>query len=86
MHFFRLKEGSEPDEDDIALCREALEVLAIAIALCPTCLDNLSRDKSWRNFIIDLTLLSPIRSIRITAAEEFALIATRCSGDHGHLR
>ena len=79
---YRFREGVVPDADDIALCRESLEVLTLAIALYPTCLETLQKDKSWHNFIIDLVLLSKVRSIRLTAAEQFALIATRCSNDH----
>ncbi len=76
----------EPEPDDVALCREAMEVLTLAVSLHPQCLESLSKDKSWHNFIVDLTLLSPVRSIRATAFEQFTLIATRCAGDHGPLR
>ena len=73
--------GKNPDSDDIALCREALDVLTLAIALYPQCLDVLSKDKSWHQFIIDIVLLNKVRSIRLTGADQFLLMATRCSGE-----
>lgn len=82
----KLQDGSIPDNEDVALCREAMEVLTLAIALYPKCLENLVKDKSWHNFIIDLVLLSRVRGIRLTSAEQFILIATRCSGEQQPLR
>lgn len=70
----------------MSLCRESLEVLTLAVALFPQCLEILQKDKSWHNFIIDLVLLSKVRSVRATAAEQFALIATRCSNEHTPIR
>lgn len=78
--------AEEPDEEDVSLCREALEVLSLAIALSPSCLETLSKDQSWHKFIIDLVLLSKVRNIRQTAADQFILIATKCSGDQQPLR
>jgi hypothetical protein len=63
--------------DDVALCREALDVLALAVALFPQSLDNLCKDKSWQTFIIDLVLFSPDPEIRLNASDQFLLIATR---------
>ena len=76
----------ETEEDDIALACEATEVLALAVALFPACLDNLCKDVSWQQFIIDLVLMSNVRDIRLTAADQFLLIATRCSGEHQPIR
>ena len=73
--------SKNPDSDDIALCRESLDVLTLAIALYPQCLDVLSKDKSWHQFIIDIVLLNKIRNIRLTGADQFLLMATRCSGE-----
>ena len=70
----------------MSLCKEALEVLTLAIALSPSCLETLSKDQSWHKFIIDLLLLSAVKGIRQTAAEQFILIATKCSGDQQPLR
>jgi ubiquitin carboxyl-terminal hydrolase 9/24 len=64
-------------QEDVALCREALDVLALAVALFPQSLDNLCKDKSWHTFIIDLVIFSPEREIRLSASDQFLLIATR---------
>jgi len=69
------------DQDYARLARESLEVLTLAIALCPTSLDTLSKDKAWHSFLVDLVLLSPDRSIRMAAAEQFLLICTRATSD-----
>ena len=73
-------------EDDIALACEAVEVLALAIALHPQCLESLCKDTSWHQFIIDLTLMSNVTEIRQTSADQFLLIATRCSGEQHPIR
>ena len=75
-----------PESDDVALCREALEVLTLAIALHPQCMETLSKDKSWHLFIIDVLILSQVRGIRLTAADQFLLIATRCTGEQQPIR
>lgn len=49
--------------DDACLCREALEALAVSLALAPGLLDNLTRDKSWQAFIVDLLLFSRDRLV-----------------------
>ena len=46
------------DPEDMVVCREALEVLTVCLAVCPLALDNLNKDKAWQTFIIDLLLLS----------------------------
>ena len=83
---FKTNKKIETKEDDIALACEAIEVLALAIALHPQCLESLIKDSSWHQFIIDLTLMSNYREIRITAADQFLLIATRCSGEQHPIR
>ena len=65
------------NQEDVALCREALDVLALAVALFPQSLDNLCKDKSWHTFIIDLVIFSPEHEIRLSASDQFLLIATR---------
>ncbi len=82
----RLQGDNVPEDDDVNLCCEALEVLTIAIALFPQSIESLNKDRSWHNFIIDLTLVSKVRAIRCTAADQFALIATKCTEDRGNLR
>ena len=47
--------------DDTQVCREALEVLAVALTLNPQALDGLNKDKAWQTFIIDILLLSKSR-------------------------
>lgn len=39
------------------MAREALETLAVCLALCPSAFDALHKDKGWQCFIIDLLLL-----------------------------
>lgn len=46
--------------------REALEVLTVALALCPSALDILNKDKAWQCFIIDLILLCKNRYVNIS--------------------
>ena len=74
------QENSNLSQEDVALCREALDVLALAVALYPQSLDNLCKDKSWHTFIIDLVIFSPVQEIRLTASDQFLLIATRYFG------
>ncbi|XP_071799117.1 ubiquitin carboxyl-terminal hydrolase 9X-like isoform X1 [Asterias amurensis] len=71
-----------PESEDVALCREALEVLSVCLALCPAALEALNKDKPWQCFIIDLLLLSKSRPIRISAMDQFLLMATKCSNGH----
>ena len=66
--------------DDVAVCREALEVLCIAVALHPSSIEVLSKDKSWHTFVIDTLLLTPVPTVRAVAEDQFFLIATRCQG------
>jgi ubiquitin carboxyl-terminal hydrolase 9/24 len=46
-----------PDADDVSVCREALEVLAICLALCPDATEILYKERTWQSFIIDILLL-----------------------------
>ncbi|KAF5307812.1 hypothetical protein FQR65_LT06684 [Abscondita terminalis] len=62
--------------DDILLCKEALELLSIALVLNPSSLEVLCRDKQFPTFLTDLVLLNPSRSVRIAAAEQFIIICT----------
>lgn len=82
MHETNQKEQRNPDNNDVLVCKEALEVLTIALVLNPSALETLSRDKIWHTFLIDLVLLSTSRAIRIAAGEQFFLISTWCSGGH----
>lgn len=62
----------------LTVCKEALEVLTIALALNSAAFDVLLREKMWHMFLIDLVLLSTSRAIRIVAAEQFFLVSTWC--------
>ncbi|CAH1782281.1 unnamed protein product [Owenia fusiformis] len=74
--------NKQPDQEDISLCREALEVLTVCLALSPTTLEALIKDKAWQCFIIDLLLLCKSRSVRVSATEQFLLMATKCCAGH----
>lgn len=82
MHETNQKEQRNPDNNDVLVCKEALEVLTITLVLNPTAPETLSREKIWHTFLIDLVLLSTSRAIRLAAAEQFYLISTWCSSGH----
>ncbi|GFU01705.1 probable ubiquitin carboxyl-terminal hydrolase FAF-X [Nephila pilipes] len=82
LHLLEEKICKSIDSEEIQLCREALEVLTISLALCPEALDILMKEKFWHLFIIDLLLICKNRSIRICAADQFLLIATKCYFGH----
>ena len=79
-------QGRTIDVEYARLARESLEVLTLAIALCPTALDSLAKDKYWHGFLVDLVLLSPAPLVRGSAAEQFLLICTRATSDSGHVK
>lgn len=66
----------ELHNDDIALCKETLELLTIAVVLNPSSLKTLCEDKMFTSFVTDLVLLNPSRPVRLAAAEQFSLICT----------
>lgn len=72
----KLNAPLELHADDVLLCREALELLSIALVLNRNSLINLSHNKMWPLFLTDLVLLNPSRSIRISTAEQFIIICT----------
>ncbi|CAB4054352.1 USP9_24 [Lepeophtheirus salmonis] len=67
--------------EQISLCKEAMEILTLAIALYPPSLDKLNKEKMWHQFIIDMILLSNLKRVRIEAGEQFLTITNRCSND-----
>ncbi|XP_076235119.1 ubiquitin carboxyl-terminal hydrolase-like faf [Calliopsis andreniformis] len=67
---------NNPDSNDVLVCKEALEVLPIALVLNPSALETLSKDEMWHTFLIDLVLRSKSKVIRTAAAEQFFLIWT----------
>lgn len=66
----------ELHNDDVLLCKEALELLSIALVLNPSSLEFLCQYKEWPLFLTDLVLLNPNRSVRFAAAEQFIIICT----------
>lgn len=67
----------ELHNDDIMLCKEALELLSIALVLNPTSLEQLCHGVTqWPLFLTDLVLLNPSRAIRVSTAEQFIIICT----------
>lgn len=66
----------ELHNDDVLLCKEALELLSIALILHPYCLEMLCKEKQFSMFLTDLVLLNPSRAVRISAAEQFIIICT----------
>ncbi|XP_046668911.1 probable ubiquitin carboxyl-terminal hydrolase FAF-X isoform X3 [Homalodisca vitripennis] len=68
--------NSQPSPDDILVCKEALEVLTVALVLSPSTLDSLSKEKMCEKFIIDLVLRCNNRSIRVAAAEQFLIMSS----------
>lgn len=77
LHETNEKEAANnPDNNDVLVCKEALEVLPIALVLNPNALESLSKDKMWHTFLIDLVLRSKSKVIRTAAGEQFFLIWT----------
>ncbi|XP_053689381.1 probable ubiquitin carboxyl-terminal hydrolase FAF [Sabethes cyaneus] len=70
-----------PELADYTVCKEALEVLCIALVLHYGAYDTLSRDPAWSSFIQSLVLSNPSRHIRQTAYEQLFLISTYCASD-----
>jgi len=79
IHETNLNEQRNPGSNNDLVCKEALEVLTIALVLNPSALEALSRDKGWHTFSIDVVLLNESRAIRIAGGEQFFLISTLCS-------
>ena len=78
--------GKAVDLESSKLARESLEVLTLAISLCPTALDSLAKDKTWHGFLVDLVVLLPESKVRASAAEQFLLISTCATSDSGHVK
>ena len=43
--------------EDVQVCREALELLTVCLALSPQAIESLNKDKAWQIFIIDVLIL-----------------------------
>ncbi|XP_014217217.1 probable ubiquitin carboxyl-terminal hydrolase FAF-X isoform X3 [Copidosoma floridanum] len=95
IHETNAKDQKNMDNNDVLICKEALEVLTLALVLNPKALEDLTRDSMWQQnsenvmwntFLIDLVLVGTSRAIRATAAEQFLLISTWCSSGHQALQ
>lgn len=70
------KQTIELHNDDIMLCKEALELLSTSVVLNSSSLEHLYQDNWWPYFITDLVLLNPNSAVRIAAAEQLIIICT----------
>ncbi|CAG9840067.1 unnamed protein product [Diabrotica balteata] len=70
------KKKSELVNDDVLLCKEALELLSTAVVLNPSSLQHLYQDNWWPYFVTDLVLVNPNCSIRVAAAEQMIIICS----------
>lgn len=66
--------------EDVMLCKEALELLSTAVVLNPSSLQHLYQDNWWPYFVTDLVLVNPNCSIRVAAAEQLIIICTCGAG------
>lgn len=82
----KLNAPLELHNDDVLLCREALELLSIALVLNQNSLIHLSHNKMWPLFLTDLVLLNPSRALRISTAEQFIIICTYGAASHTALQ
>ena len=75
-----------PDADDVAVCREALEVLSVCLALSPEAVDVLYKERVWQTFIIDVLLVcrnrlltvESSRCTRLFMSADFSGVIVRC--------
>ncbi|XP_052783474.1 probable ubiquitin carboxyl-terminal hydrolase FAF-X isoform X2 [Mya arenaria] len=70
------------DQDDLTVSREAMEVLTVCMLLCPSATDVLHKDRAWQQFIKDCLLHCRNKPVRMSASEQFFLMATKCSSTH----
>lgn len=72
----RNRKSLELTNDDVLLCKEALELLSTAVVLNHSSLEHLYQDNWWPYFITDLVLINPTCAIRVAAAEQLIIICT----------
>ena len=60
-------------------------MLTLAITLYPATMDQLNKDKSWHDFIVDLVLMAGAEKVRSAATEQLLLIATIAASISGNL-
>ncbi|XP_043240414.1 probable ubiquitin carboxyl-terminal hydrolase FAF-X isoform X2 [Amphibalanus amphitrite] len=76
---------ADSDRHDLDVCREGLETFSVALCLRPDILEALTRETYFQDFIVDLVLICRNRVVRVCAAEQFSLIAMRCSNNSSGL-
>ena len=86
LQMYKSKNMVTIDCEYAKLAKEALEVLTLAIALCPSALEVLSKDKHWHGFVVDLVLLCNNITVRQTSAEQFLLISSRATTDTSQVK
>lgn len=67
-----------PDADDVAVCREALEVLSVCLALSPDAVDVLYKERLWQTFIIDVLLVCRNRLIVVEPSSLYSAFFQLC--------
>ncbi|XP_055852640.1 probable ubiquitin carboxyl-terminal hydrolase FAF isoform X2 [Episyrphus balteatus] len=70
-----------PGAQDLALCKESLEVLIACLVLNPSANDVLIQDEIWSEFITSLILKNPSKIVRQIAAEQLFFSCTYYSGN-----
>ena len=60
------RQEKQADAEDVAVCREALELLTVCLALHPQTIETLNKDKAWQNFIIDILILCRSRCVNMS--------------------
>uniref|UniRef100_A0A336MFC5 ubiquitinyl hydrolase 1 n=1 Tax=Culicoides sonorensis TaxID=179676 RepID=A0A336MFC5_CULSO len=70
-----------PDQFDLQVCREALEVLSISLVLNSSANEALIKDPMWSTFITSLLIMNPSRHVRQAVAEQLLVSCTYCAAD-----
>lgn len=70
-----------PDSADFTVCKEALELLSIALVLNPSANEALNKERTRQHFITSLVLINGSRHVRQVAAEQLFLSCTYCAAD-----
>ena len=63
--------------------REALEVLTVVNSITPRALQQVSQNPTFYRFSLEMILLCPVKSLRVSAAEQFLLISSQLLLPHG---
>lgn len=76
------EETSMPEQQDVNLFKEALDVLTISLILNPKIYGALMRDPIWPKFITSLVLRNQSRSVRQLASDQLFLGCTYSTADN----